>query len=75
MTNEDMLKILGEGMGEAARLLVAKVSEGSASAADIGQLRSMFKEAGGTLTLGFSPTPVGDTVLDSLKDIDPAMLN
>jgi hypothetical protein len=35
----------------------------------------MFKEAGGTLTLGFSPTPVGDTVLDSLKDIDPAMLN
>lgn len=71
----DMLAILEKGMIAAAEVLVERIKKGECSAADIGQLRAMYKDAGGTLTFGGRPTSVGDTVLESMADIDPTLLN
>jgi hypothetical protein len=75
MTDAEMRAILERGMTAAAQELVRRVEEGTCSAADIAQLRAMFKDCGGSLTFGGRVSPVGDSVLESLANIDPDMLN
>lgn len=74
MTDAEMRTILARGIASAAKELVRRVEDGSCSAADIAQLRGMFKDAGGTLSTSMGPTPLGDDVLESLANIDPSML-
>lgn len=75
MTDAEMRTILEKGIEAAAKELVKRIEAGTCSAADIGQLRGMFKDAGGTLSFGGRTTPAGDAVLDSLRNIDLDMLN
>jgi hypothetical protein len=70
-----MRSILDRGIRAAAQELVRRIEEGTCSAADIAQLRAMYKDVGGTLMFGTTLTPTGDAVLESLKDIDPEMLH
>lgn len=67
--------LLEEAQNAAARLLVNKVNAGRASAAEIAQLRAMFKDAGGVMTFREQPTRTGESVLACLDDVDPALLN
>lgn len=73
--DKDTLSILEAAQSTAARLLAKKVNEGKASAADIAQLRAMFKDVGGTLSFRDAPTSTGKAVLLSLDDVDPSLLN
>lgn len=75
MTDAEMRAILERGIAAAAQELVRRIEEGTCSAADIAQLRAMYKDAGGTLNFGGRATTAGDAVLDSLQDIDLDMLN
>lgn len=75
MTAAEMQTLLERGIKAAAETLVRRIEEGTCSAADIGQLRAMFKDAGGSLTFGGRATPAGDAVLDSLANIDLDLLN
>lgn len=75
MTNEDIIEKLEEGISAAVTLLVERVKKGSATASDISQLRALFKEAGGALTFGSRTTPAGDSVLESLADVDQSLFN
>lgn len=75
MTDAEMRTLLEKGIEAAAKELVRRIQEGTCSAADIGQLRAMYKDAGGTLQFGGRPTSAGDAILDSLSNIDPDMLN
>lgn len=74
MTDAEMRTILERGIVAAAEELVKRVEAGTCSAADVAQLRGMYKDCGGTLSFGDHRTPVGDSVLDSLSNIDPDML-
>lgn len=74
INDAEMREILARGIVAAAKALVDRVLEGQFSAADIAQLRGMFKDAGGSLSCGGLTTPAGDSVLDSLSNIDPTML-
>lgn len=75
MVDEDLLRLLEEGLGESVRTLVRRSKEGKISAAEIAQLRAMARDAGMVLSFNGKPTPVGDDVLESLKDVDPDLLN
>lgn len=75
MTDAEMRQLLERGLEAAAKALVDRIEAREFSAADVAQLRAMFKDAGGVLTFGGRTTPAGDAVLDSLKDIDLDMLN
>lgn len=70
--DEKFLELLAEGIRGAAYVLVNRIKEGEATAADIAQLRAMFRDAGGDLRFGNKPTAVGVDVLASMDDIDPA---
>lgn len=72
---DDLLALLEEGIRDSVRLLVLKVREGTASAADIRMLREFASEAGLGLRAGHQPTPLGDEVLASMADVDPDLLN
>lgn len=74
MTNEELIALLERGVTTAAEKLVARIEAGEFSAADVAQLRGMFKDAGGTFVFNGRPTPAGDSVLESLADIDLDML-
>lgn len=75
MSDDELHELLERGIRDAVRLLVEKVNEGTASAADIGKLREFAAEAGIGLRAGPSATPLGDDVLESLGNVDPDMLN
>ena len=75
MTSDELLELLGEGVKAAAQALVEKAKAGEATASDIAQLRAMFRDAGGTMQFAGEPTDTGDAVLDSLSEVDPALLN
>lgn len=75
MTDAEMRAILERGIVAAAQELVRRIEEGTCSAADIAQLRGMYKDCGGTLSFGGRSTPAGDAVLESLQDVDLDMLN
>ena len=75
MDNDELIALLELGITKAVELLVERVADGKASASDISQLRGLFADAGGSLTFNGRPNPVGDEVLESLKDIDPDLLN
>jgi hypothetical protein len=75
MTNEELLEILSESVGDAATFLADKIKAGDASAADISAMYKMFRDAGGSLEFAGRLTPVGDDVMDSLADIDMDLLN
>lgn len=75
MSNDDLLELLESGLKAAAEKLVARIKAGEFSAADVAQLRSMARDAGITLSFNGRPTPVGDSVLESLSDVDPDLLN
>ena len=75
MTDGELLELLEEGLREAVRLLVEKVRDGQASAADIAQLRALHKDAGGALSFSGRTTELGDDVLASLSDVDPSIMN
>lgn len=74
MTDAEIRAILERGIRAAAQELVRRIEEGTCSAADIAQLRAMYKDCGGTMAFGGRPTPVGDAVLESLANIDFDML-
>lgn len=75
MTNEALLADLEDGITYSVKLLVERAKEGKASASDIAQLRGLFKDAGGALTFGSRATPAGESVLESLADVDPELFN
>lgn len=77
MKREELLALLEDGIESAVVSLVKRIEEGQASAADIGQLRALFKDAGGSLTMPGSqqPNQLGDSVLTSMADIDPDLIN
>jgi hypothetical protein len=75
MNERDLVAALEKGVIDAAHKLALKAKEGTISAAEIAQLRAMFRDAGGTLMFGSKATPVGDDVLASMADIDLDMLN
>ncbi len=75
MTAEELTEILEEATCDAAKLLAERIKEGRATAADINCMRAMAKELGVSLSLNAHRTPAGDSVLESLADIDPELLN
>lgn len=74
-TLEQIVAILEEATSDAAELLAKKIKNGKASAADINSMRAMASDLGVSLTFNKQRTPVGDKVMESLADIDPALLN
>lgn len=75
MKDDELVEILEEGLRDSARTLVRKAKAGEASAADIAQLRGLFKDAGGSLTFRSKPNEVGDEILASMADVDPDLVN
>lgn len=73
--DDELLALMDEGIKEACRFLVKKIQNGDANASDINQLRTLHREAGGTLNFAGKATHVGDSVLESMKDIDERMFN
>lgn len=74
MNDIEMRAILERGMRAAAQALVERVEAREFSAADVAQIRAMYKDCGGVLSFGGHPTAIGDDVLESLSNIDPDML-
>ena len=71
---EDLLAVLEEAMTGSAKHLAQKVKDGTVTASDIGQIRALFSEAGGDLRFQSQPTETGDSVLSSLSNVDPSLL-
>lgn len=72
---DELLDILEEGLRASARTLVQRAQAGECTAAEVAQIRAMFKEAGGSLKFGGKTNEVGDEILASMADIDVDMLN
>tara|TARA_Y100000401_G_C8318203_1_gene223749 strand:- start:458 stop:700 length:243 start_codon:yes stop_codon:yes gene_type:complete len=75
MTNDELLDLLAEALGNSAKVLADKAALGEISAAEITQLRALFKEAGGaTMTSQGEKTPVGDSILEGMSGLDDETL-
>lgn len=75
LDNDDLRELLEEGLKEGARGLVDRIKRREFSAADVAQIRGMARDAGITLSFAGKATPVGDDVLETLKDVDLDLLN
>ena len=75
-TEADLIALMNEGLTEATKALVKRAKSGEITAAEISQLRSLFKDAGGALqTSQGQPTTAGDSVLEGMGDLGDAELN
>jgi hypothetical protein len=75
MTNDELIELLATAIGNSAKVLADKAALGEITAAEIAQLRSLFKDAGGaTLTTQGETTPVGDSILEGMSGLDDETL-
>ena len=75
MTNEDLLDLLSHALGDAAQELAARAASGDITAAEVGVLAKMFRDAGGTLQSSQGhTTTAGDQVLEGMADLDEEFL-
>lgn len=75
MTNDELLDLLSEALGDSAKELASRAASGEISAAEISTLMKLFKDAGGTLQSSQGiPTSAGDSVLEGMADLDEDFL-
>ena len=75
MSNDELLELLSGALGQSAKALADRAASGEITAAEIGVLAKMFRDAGGTLQSSQGQmTTAGDQVLEGMADLDEEFL-